>query len=726
MASKEATVYIVDVGKTMGERQNGRSQNNLDFALEYVWDKITATIATNRKTAMAGVIGLRTDETDNPLGDEDEYHHIKILHPISQIVMSDVRKLRNDLKLSKTGKGDATSALVVAIQMITETCKQLKYLRKIVLVTDARATMITDDLSHITEKIKSDNIELVVLGVDFDDAEYGFKEENKDPLKKEHEAVLKTLCADCKGMFGTIAEAIDELQTPRTKSVRPTPSYKGFLTLGNVELHDDAMIIDIERYPKVMVAPAPSASKFVVRSGGHEATQSTLVGGENGTQDGGDGLAAIHNARTYQVDDENAPGGKRDLDREELSKGYEYGRTAVHISESDQNVTTFETKPSLDIVGFVDKNHYQRYLDLSKACMIVSQKNNDKASMALSSFIHALHECESYAIARYVRKENSEPRMLLLCPNAEPDFECLYDVELPFAEDLRSYKFPPLDRVLTVSGKEVKAHRNLPSDDLLDAMSDYVDQMDLSKLVPQEEGDPTEYAPMDETYNPHLHRLHQVIKHRAVFPEADPPPPYAILGKYSHPPEEVLTRSKPALDHLLAKAEVKKVPPKAKGKRGNRKPPSAPLSNLDVAALLAQDPKRKSRRIDPKNAVAEFKQMLESTDDIDEMKNAFKQLRFIILDEIKHSVGENKYGQALENIHVMREQAVEFEEPGLYNDFLHELKDKIFGKELGGDRGAMWYRVRRDKLGLILKEEASTSEFTAEESKKFMMPPSST
>lgn len=54
MASKEATVYIVDVGKTMGERQNGRSQTNLDFALEYVWDKITATIATNRKTAMAG------------------------------------------------------------------------------------------------------------------------------------------------------------------------------------------------------------------------------------------------------------------------------------------------------------------------------------------------------------------------------------------------------------------------------------------------------------------------------------------------------------------------------------------------------------------------------------------------------------------------------------------------------------------------------------------------
>lgn len=51
---KEATVYIVDVGKTMGERNHGRVQTNLEFAMEYVWDKITATVATNRKTAMAG------------------------------------------------------------------------------------------------------------------------------------------------------------------------------------------------------------------------------------------------------------------------------------------------------------------------------------------------------------------------------------------------------------------------------------------------------------------------------------------------------------------------------------------------------------------------------------------------------------------------------------------------------------------------------------------------
>lgn len=44
MAEKEATVYIVDVGKSMGERRGGRSVTDLEWAMRYVWDRITATV----------------------------------------------------------------------------------------------------------------------------------------------------------------------------------------------------------------------------------------------------------------------------------------------------------------------------------------------------------------------------------------------------------------------------------------------------------------------------------------------------------------------------------------------------------------------------------------------------------------------------------------------------------------------------------------------------------
>lgn len=44
MAGKEATIYVLDFGRSMGEKRHGRDQTDLDWALDYVWDKITTTV----------------------------------------------------------------------------------------------------------------------------------------------------------------------------------------------------------------------------------------------------------------------------------------------------------------------------------------------------------------------------------------------------------------------------------------------------------------------------------------------------------------------------------------------------------------------------------------------------------------------------------------------------------------------------------------------------------
>jgi len=44
MADKEATVYIVDMSKSMGEKNHGREETDLEWAMRYVWDKITTTV----------------------------------------------------------------------------------------------------------------------------------------------------------------------------------------------------------------------------------------------------------------------------------------------------------------------------------------------------------------------------------------------------------------------------------------------------------------------------------------------------------------------------------------------------------------------------------------------------------------------------------------------------------------------------------------------------------
>ncbi|KAF7177234.1 hypothetical protein CNMCM7691_005056 [Aspergillus felis] len=712
MAEKEATVYIVDVGRSMGEKRNGRSVTDLEWAMQYVWDRITATVATGRKTATIGVIGLKTDGTSNELDDDPHFKHISVLSEIQQFLMPDIRRLDALIKPSKTDKGDAVSAIILAIQMIVTHCKKLKYKRRIVLVTNGLGWMSNEDLDQITKKIKEDNIELVVLGTDFDDPEYGFKEEGKDPQKAENEALLRGLVEDCDGAYGTLEQAVAEMDIPRVKKVRTVATFKGFLQLGDPEEYDTALRIPVERYYRTYVAKPPSASSFVLRSDvGAEEEQGESSEAPKSPPEGGS-LTSVRNLRTYEVPDENAPGGKIDVEREELAKGYEYGRTAVHISETDENITTLETYAALELVGFIQTDKYDRYMHMSTTNVIIGQRGNDKASLALSSFIHALFELECYAVARLVVKENKPPVMVLLAPSIEPDYECLLEVQLPFAEDVRTYRFPPLDKVITVSGKVVTEHRNLPNKDLLDAMSEYVDSMDL--VDTDEDGNPVEDLPIDDSYSPVLHRIDSAIRYRAIHPNDPVPPPSKNLTKLSQPPQDLVEKSNHYLQKLIAAADVKKVPPKVKGRKRVRES-EKPLSGLDVDALLHQE---KRARISPTNAIPEFKQTLTQAETIETIKDAVKQMTSIIEDQIKNSLADANYDRVIEEIGVMRDELISFEEPALYNDFLRQLKDKLLKEELGGDRRELWWLLRRSKLGLITQHESDQSDVTEEQAKE--------
>lgn len=732
MADKEATVYIVDVSQSMGECRNGREESDLAFAMNYVWDRITATVATGRKTALVGVVGLSTNETNNSLSEDEAYSSISVLQPLGQVRMPELKKLREEIRPSRNNAGDAVSALVIAIQMINETTKRLKYTRKIVLVTNGLGTMDAEDMDQITGKIKDDSIELTVLGVDFDDLDFGLKEQDKDPNKANNERIFKSLTERCNGNFGTMAQAVAELGIPRLKTTRPVASYKGWLTLGNPEEYDTAMCIDVERYPKIMIATAPSATNHVVRANmaPGESTQSAaeaLADGEDAYQQIQEDLATVKFARTYQVLDDEAPGGKRDVDREELAKGYEYGRTAVYISESDENVTKLETRAGLEIVGFVPKDNYEHYMNLSRSSQIIAQKTNEKASMALSSFVHALYELDTYAIGRLVTKDDRPPVLHLLAPSIEADYECVLDVELPFAEDVRSYRFPSLDRIVTVSGKVLTQHRNLPNAQLQRAMNEYVDAMDISAFDRDGQGNAMEYPTMEDTFSPIVHRINQAIRFRAINPTEAVPPPPPILTKYSQPPEELVKTAAPFLAALRDAAEVKKVPPKQLSrKRFDREQPK-PLSGLDVNALLSSHDgdgkKRKTVHIDPENAIPSFKQTLAAPEDVATIRTAATQLIAIIHDLARSSFGDRNYGQIVELVGVFRQEMLELEEPGLFNDFLREFKRRCLdgeGGDLGGDRRELWWKVRATKLGLIDKRGCHLSEVGEEEAREFM------
>lgn len=327
-------------------------------------------------------------------------------------------------------------------------------------------------------------------GVDFDDKEYGFKEEDKPSVKRQNEQTLKSLVDKCDdGILATMADAIEGLAIPMVKSVGLREKYSGTLNLGDPEAFPSAISFHIKRWPVTKKSAPPSASTVVLKSDS-TGTQSTMTLDNDDGMENDQEFNEVRLHRSYKVEDPKAPGGKRDVEKEDLQKGYTYGSTAVHISEVEWSVTKLETFRDYSIIGFVSNDTIEPFIGLGETCVTVAEPSghDEQSRIGLSALIHALYELDYCAIARFVTSEGKDPEILLLRPSVGVDMECLYDVPLPFAEDIRMYRFPPLDKVLTITGKVLTEHRFLPDDKLMRAMSDFVDSMDISTFGTDDEG----------------------------------------------------------------------------------------------------------------------------------------------------------------------------------------------------------------------------------------------
>lgn len=221
-----------------------------------------------------------------------------------------------------------------------------------------------------------------MIGIDFDDAEYGFKEETKSDLKRHNEQLLMRLTESCQNStFGTAALAIEYLANPTARVPKAFKQYEGRLGkhlfmchqihcshslsgLGDFTRYpDSAIFIDVQRYFRTKIAKAPSASSFVSRAatanGDGSAESSNTAQGDTEMTDAPD-LSAVKSSRTYHVVDPSAQGGKLDVQRDQLAKGYYYGSTAVPFGEDDENVTRFESLESFSIIGFIPNDKVSR------------------------------------------------------------------------------------------------------------------------------------------------------------------------------------------------------------------------------------------------------------------------------------------------------------------------------------------------------------------------------
>ncbi len=167
-------------------------------------------------------------------------------------------------------------------------------------------------------------------------------------------------------MFGTMAQAVEELQEPRLQPPKPYRTYAGTLTLEDPENPKSTLSINVERYFKTRLARPPTASSVVVKTEPRGPTQSTeTLDKMEGVEHTGVTFSAVRDTRTYKINDPDAPGGKRDVEVESLAKGYEYGKTAVYFDEAEQNITAFETEPGFSILGFIKSSNVRGHDPIS-------------------------------------------------------------------------------------------------------------------------------------------------------------------------------------------------------------------------------------------------------------------------------------------------------------------------------------------------------------------------
>jgi ATP-dependent DNA helicase 2 subunit 2 len=134
-----------------------------------------------------------------------------------------------------------------------------------------------------------------------------------------------------------------------------------------------------------------------------------------------------------------------------------------------------------------------------------------------------------------------------------------------------------------------------------------------------------------------------------------------------------------------------------------------------VDALLSGDKKEK---ISADNAIPEFKQALGSSEEVEQIEDAAKQMGSIVKTLVTDSFGDSKYERAMECIGVMREELISLEEPGLYNNFVRDMKKGLLSGALGGDRRDFWFKLRWSRRGVIDQGQSEFSNVTPEQAEE--------
>ncbi|KAJ7585617.1 SPOC domain-like protein [Mycena floridula] len=603
-AGYTVTMFLVDVSKTMAKTRivelpdgpKGETRTtemtNLEWSLQFVKLKIQEMIYNGRKTDKCGVIVFGHEETSNVLAKGDNgYENVLEYIPIDQPNADTLAKL--DALRPSDVYGDPIDALIVAIETQDKFLGTKKtWTRKVALVTDGENPIEVEDWDLTCQKMNEQNIIFTVVGIDFDDEEYGFEEEEKSDIKRANEEFYKRFVeALDNGVYGTYAYALSEISRPDIKITKSVLSGT-VLRLGDVDARgDEAFEIMVKTSKCTAQAKAKSWKKFAVRKtiakDKEEDAMEVDVDPKKPIVYAQLKMRTEYRIEEQEDDEEDEKKVKEEtekkkvkeeekdedgdvkmkgddeferVEKEDLVRGFKYGTSYVPCP--DGQFPRLPTRKGIDICGFFSAKNFRRELAMSEVQYIWADPASPKQQVALSSIVQAMEQKEVLAIGRWVSKDGMDPKMGVLQPRMFDKVDCLLWTQMPFSDDVRKYTFASLDNLIS-KGNVLTTHPYIPTEAQMKAMDDFVDSMDLMKADKDDDGNRCAWYDTRLSYNPAVHRVKQALFHCAVVSDLDNnplPPPHPEILKYFKPPKKVLKNAKESIEKVKEAMNVRQVP----------------------------------------------------------------------------------------------------------------------------------------------------------------------
>ena len=453
--------------------------------------------------------------------------------------------------------GDIIDGLLVAMEMLHRRVGKYKFVKKIVLFTDASSSIADDPdgMQTIIDGIRTLDYRLSIVGVNFSEVEEedGAEDEvafvrqsstasSRTQQQKDNERLLRDMAHRCNADVFTVDSAIGLLANFKRK-VNQVTKYRGPLEIGEVKInvcsYTQTSLTNMPSMKRISVpvdddGVSKVESKELKEAGGADGEEVDLAGeGEDDETQSTNSRASrgggqIKQDRSYWNKRGDAPEQVAESDK---IKAFRYGKEMVPFDEDELALLKYESERCLQVLAFVPTDAIKRYQYMSGVDCVAAQPGDVEAQRALSAFAWSMTEMNRTALCRYVARKNARPMLVALLPDiARPDgCEALLLVQLPFADDMRDFAFPGLDSQPSF----------VPTDQQKAVARDLVRAMNLQRAGADETGEPLSLEP-ETTFNPVLQRFYQTVENRAQDPSCPIPPVPPLIARYITPDPTLL------------------------------------------------------------------------------------------------------------------------------------------------------------------------------------------